>query len=107
MIEWIKTVQGIAAIVALIFATVVAWWNLGLAPPLFSPVLAPVHRRIEVARTIRPGHPAPGSSTRPWWSANPLGMLWPEMDPGFVTSGGGNGGPPTVARRPVVITAGS
>jgi hypothetical protein len=25
------------------------------------------------------------------WSANPLGMLWPEMDAAFVTSGGGNG----------------
>jgi len=23
------------------------------------------------------------------WSANPLGMLWPEMDVVFVTSGGG------------------
>ena len=40
------------------------------------------------------------------WSANPLGMLWPEMDAALVTSGGGNGGSP-VARRPVAITAGS
>jgi hypothetical protein len=39
------------------------------------------------------------------WSANPLGMLWPEMDAAFATSGGGNGGPPTAARRPVVIIA--
>ena len=38
------------------------------------------------------------------WSANPLGMLWPEMDARFVTSGGGNGGP-AAARRPVVILA--
>jgi hypothetical protein len=38
------------------------------------------------------------------WSANPLGMLWPEMDAAFVTSGGG--GAPAVARRPVVIVAG-
>ena len=30
MIDWIKTVQGIAAIVAVIFATLVALWNLGL-----------------------------------------------------------------------------
>ena len=29
------------------------------------------------------------------WSADPLGMLWPEMDAVFVTSGGGNG-----TRRP-------
>jgi hypothetical protein len=41
------------------------------------------------------------------WSANPLGMLWPEMDVAFVTSGGGNGGPATAARRPVVIIPGS
>ena len=24
------------------------------------------------------------------WSANPLGMLWPEMDAAFVMSGGGD-----------------
>jgi hypothetical protein len=56
MIDWIKTIQGIAAIVAVIFATVVAWWNLGLPRLVFSPELPPVHRRIEVARAIRPGH---------------------------------------------------
>ena len=28
------------------------------------------------------------------WRANPLGMLWPEMDAAFVTSNGnGSGGP--------------
>jgi hypothetical protein len=27
------------------------------------------------------------------WSANPLGMLWPEMDAALATSGGENGGP--------------
>ena len=31
------------------------------------------------------------------WNANPLGMLWPQMDAAFVTSGG-NGGPPTAVR---------
>jgi len=40
------------------------------------------------------------------WSANSLGMLWPEMDAAFVGSGGG-GGPPAVARRPVVIISAS
>ena len=39
------------------------------------------------------------------WSAHPLGMLWPEMDAAFVTSGGGNASPPAAARRPVVIVA--
>ena len=34
MIDWIKTAQGVAAILAAIFATMVAWWNLGL--PLLS-----------------------------------------------------------------------
>jgi hypothetical protein len=38
------------------------------------------------------------------WSANPLGMMWPEMDAAIVVSGGG-GDPPPVARRPVVIIA--
>ncbi len=37
------------------------------------------------------------------WSANPLGMLWPEMDVVLVTSG--DGGPPAAPRRPVVIIA--
>jgi len=38
------------------------------------------------------------------WSANPLGMLWPEMDAAFATSGGGEP-PPIAVRRPVVIIA--
>jgi hypothetical protein len=38
------------------------------------------------------------------WSANPLGMLWPERDAAFIASGGG-GDPPALARRPVVIIA--
>ena len=37
------------------------------------------------------------------WSANPLGMLWPEMDVEFVTSGGGDG--PAVLRRRVIVIA--
>ena len=41
------------------------------------------------------------------WSANPLGMLWPEMDAAFVTSGGANGGQPAAPRRTVVVVAGS
>jgi len=40
------------------------------------------------------------------WSANPLGMLWLEMDAAFVTSGGNGGAPPAVARRSVVIAIG-
>ena len=38
------------------------------------------------------------------WSANPVGMLWPEMDAVFV--GNGSGSKPATARRPVVIIAG-
>jgi hypothetical protein len=38
-------------------------------------------------------------------SANPLGMLWPEVDAAFVTSSGYGGAPPAAARRPVVIVA--
>jgi hypothetical protein len=33
--------------VAAIFATMVAWWNLGLARLMFSPEPAPIHARIE------------------------------------------------------------
>jgi hypothetical protein len=40
------------------------------------------------------------------WSANPLGMLRPELDAAFATAGGnGGGGPPVAARPPVVIVA--
>ena len=35
-------------------------------------------------------------------SANPLGMLWPEMDPAF--GGNGDGNPPAAEGRAVVIT---
>jgi hypothetical protein len=37
------------------------------------------------------------------WSANPLGLLVPEMDAAFPGSGGGE--PPSAAQRPVVIIA--
>jgi hypothetical protein len=46
MIDWIKTAQGVAAIVAAVFATMVAWWNLGLPRLVFSPELEPIHARI-------------------------------------------------------------
>ena len=37
------------------------------------------------------------------WNANPLGLLWPEMDAALVSSG--DGGPPVTTRRPVIVTA--
>jgi hypothetical protein len=62
---------------AVIYATVVAWWNLGLPRLLFSPELAPIHRRIEAPeqfnRDTQPLAPDPAR-----WSAHPLGTLWPE-----------------------------
>jgi hypothetical protein len=39
------------------------------------------------------------------WSANPLGMLWPEMDAAFMTPGSGNGGPSAAPQRPALIIA--
>jgi hypothetical protein len=103
MIDWIKTAQGVAAIVAAIFATMVAWWNLALPRLVFSPE-TPIHARIEALEQFN-------RDTRllvpdeAWWRPNPLGMLWPETDAAFVTSGGA--GPPAAARRPVVVVAGS
>jgi hypothetical protein len=38
------------------------------------------------------------------WSANPLGILWPEMDAALGGPGGG-GSPPAATWRPVVIVA--
>ena len=37
------------------------------------------------------------------WSADPLGMLWPDLDAAFASTGADGGGSPIVARRPVVV----
>ena len=77
MIDWIKTAQGVAAIIAAVFASMVAWWNLGLPRLVFSPELALIHRRIEALEQFN-------RDTRllvldrARWSANPLAVLWPE-----------------------------
>ena len=102
MIDWIKTARGVAAIVAVIFATMVACWNFGLPRLVFSPELAPIHARIEALERLN-------RNTRlrvlgqAWWRANPLGMLWLEMDAVLMSTGGSGGGPPAIARHPVVI----
>ena len=49
---------------------------------MFSPELAPVHRRIGVARAIRDTRLLVVDRAL---LANPLGMLWPEMDVTFVS----------------------
>jgi hypothetical protein len=41
-VAWVETAQGIAAIVAAVFPTMVAWWNPGLPRLVFSPQQAPV-----------------------------------------------------------------
>jgi hypothetical protein len=68
----------------------VAWWNRDLPRLVLSPE-APIHARIEALeqfnRNIRLL-----MLDQAWWRANPLGMLWREMDAAFVTSGSGNGG---------------
>ena len=40
------------------------------------------------------------------WSANPLGMLWPEMDAALVSGEDGGGGPPAAVWRSVLTIAG-
>jgi hypothetical protein len=42
MIDWIKTAEGLAAIVAAIFATMIAWSNFGLPRVVFSLERAPI-----------------------------------------------------------------
>jgi hypothetical protein len=61
MIDWIKTVQGVAAIVAAVFPTMVAWWNLGLPRLVFSPELASILPPDRGARAVQPRHSAPGA----------------------------------------------
>jgi hypothetical protein len=104
MIDWIKTAQAVAAIVAVIFATMGVWWNLGLPRLVFLPELAPIHARIEALEQFNRDTRLLMLDQTLAESANPLGMLWLEMDAALVTSGGG-GDPPAVARRPVVIIA--
>jgi hypothetical protein len=41
------------------------------------------------------------------WSANPLGMLWSEMNASLLGGSGNGGAPSAPARRPVVIIAAS
>jgi hypothetical protein len=45
MIDWTKTEQGLPAIVAAIFSTMVACWNLGMPRLVFPPELAPIDAR--------------------------------------------------------------
>jgi hypothetical protein len=88
--------------------------------PMRSQRLAPRSRKAAMASRHR--SPAPMWSSASWgegrtfsigwdnalvtcWSANPLGMLWPEMDAALVASYGRNSGPPAAARRPVVVAA--
>ena len=54
MIDWIKTAQGVAAIVAAIFATMVAWWASACPASCSRPRQpeAPVHRRIEAPEQL-------------------------------------------------------
>ena len=67
-----------------IFATMVAWWNRGLPRLVFSPEV-PIHAGIEALEQFNRDTRLLGP-TRSWWSANPFGMLWPEMDVASVTS---------------------
>ena len=66
MIDWIKTAQGVAAIVAAIFATMVAWWNLGLPRVVFSPELATVQTRIEALERLNREAGRQRHRGRPW-----------------------------------------
>jgi hypothetical protein len=83
MIDWIKTVKGIAAIMAAIFATM----SLGGTSACLPRVLA---------RAGTGSPPDRGCSSQSTGTtrllvvdqtllANPLGMLWPEMDVTFVS----------------------
>jgi hypothetical protein len=56
MIDWIKTAQGVAAIIAAICATMVAWWNLDLPRLVFSPELSIPAGPSPAARTTAVRH---------------------------------------------------
>jgi hypothetical protein len=76
MTDWINTAQEMAAMVAAIVASMVAWWNLSLPRAVSSPE-APIHARIAVLEQFN-------CDTRllvldqARWSAHPPGALWPE-----------------------------
>jgi hypothetical protein len=105
MIGWIKTVQGIAAILAIIFATMVAWWNSACCASCYRPSWRRFTAR---SRRLSRSSATPGSwcSTRPGGARVPFGMLWPEMDAASVRSRGGNGGRPAGAAVVGMIAVG-
>ena len=70
MIDRTRTVHGIASI----FATVVAWRNLGLPRLMFSSELAPIYARIEALEQFnRDTRLLVLDRSR--WHADPLGAL--------------------------------
>ena len=70
MIDRIKTVHGIAAI----FATVVAWRNVGLPRLMLSSKLAPIYARIEALEQFY-RNTRLLVLDRSRWRADPLGAL--------------------------------
>jgi hypothetical protein len=75
MIDWINTAQAVTPIVAAIFGTVVACWNLGLAH--HPPLRRSTHRQIEAPEQFnRDRQRLVLDPAR--WSAHPLDTLWPE-----------------------------
>jgi hypothetical protein len=67
----------VEAIGSPIFATMVAWWKLGLPRLVLSPEPVPIHRRIEAPEQLnRDTQPLVLDQARS--SAHPLGTLWPE-----------------------------
>jgi hypothetical protein len=65
----------VAAIMAAISGTMLAWWNLGLPRLVFLPELAPIHARIEALEQFNRDTRS-RRSTKPWWSANPVRRQW-------------------------------
>ena len=86
MLAWLETGQSMLATSAAALAIVATCWQLRLP----SGVLVRGHgnsRAHRRARGHQPGHPGSWCSTRPWWSATPLGTLWLKAGAAFVTSG--------------------
>jgi len=85
MLTWLRNAHGVVAVVATILAVVATWWQLGLPRAVFSDEILALHARIDAEAFNRDTRRL--VSTRPWWSANPLGMLWPELGATLVSSG--------------------
>jgi hypothetical protein len=85
MWEWLKTTQGLLAALAAVLGIMGAWWQLGLPRVVFSDGLKANHDRTDRVNHFNGDTPVLALD-QTLVAPIPLGLIWPESDPAFVTS---------------------